>query len=55
MLWYVKSRKDLLFLDAADRVPARTAVTLGHTGVAAIGVEVVGIVVVRYGRPIEAA
>ena len=43
----------ILFLDATDRVPART-VDAAHIGAAAVEVEAVGSVVVRTGRPIAA-
>ena len=42
MLWYVKSRKDLLFLNAANRVTVRTVVAAAHIDIAAIEVEAVG-------------
>ena len=35
-------RKDLLFLDAADRVPVRTVVAVVHADTAAVEVEGVG-------------
>ena len=36
-------RKDLLFLDAADRVPVRTVVAEVPIDIAAVDVEVVGV------------
>ena len=53
MLWYVKSRKDLLFLDATDRVPVR-AVAAAHADISAVEVEVAGAGTVRSRRPIVA-
>ena len=47
MLWYVKSRKDLLFLDAADRAPERTEVVADHEDIAAVEAEAAGVGTVR--------
>ena len=54
MLWYVKSRKDLLFLDTTDRVPVRTVEVAAHIREAIVKEEDVGAVAVRSGRPVEA-
>ena len=60
MLWYVKSRKDLLFLDTADRVPSRTVETIpviatAHVDKVAAEVEAVGVFGTARSRgPIEA-
>ena len=40
-------RKDLLFLDATDRVPVRTEVEQVHTDKAAVDAEAVGVFGVR--------
>jgi hypothetical protein len=45
-------RRDLLFLDAADRIPARTAVAEVHADIAAAEVEVDGIIADRPRQPI---
>lgn len=47
-------RKDLLFLDTTDRVPACTGAAVVHTDTAAVEEEEIGMGAVRSGRPVVA-
>ena len=53
MLVFAKAQRLRGYLDATNRVPVRTVIVV-HIGVAAVEVEVVGVVAVRSGRPIVA-
>ena len=55
MLWYVKSRKDLLFSDATDCLTACSSAVVRRTDVAiVVEAQVVRVVTVRRSRPVEA-